>query len=147
MLSADISLIQLEAGELGTAPELFALNVSKQEGSHDPPRHAARPTMITLGPHERVHEYDGAYRCMACHSLWGAITGDPPMPKKCFPSRRRHVTRRITDRRQPDAVIEQGRSPESREASLMVAQICAGAIVALCVIGALLVWAGIVVLR
>lgn len=35
------------------------------------------------GPHARVFEYDGAYRCLDCGGLWGAVSGRPPVPKLC----------------------------------------------------------------
>jgi hypothetical protein len=29
------------------------------------------------GPHKNVYEYDGAFKCLDCHSTWGAISGSP----------------------------------------------------------------------
>ena len=77
--------------------------------------------MTAIGPHIQVHEYDGAYRCMACHELWGAITGNPPMPEKCVPTQRRQIARRTTDRRDDTA---QGRTQEQQIENEYAACIC-----------------------
>jgi hypothetical protein len=33
-----------------------------------------------FGPHKRVFEYDGAFKCLNCHSSWGALSGAPRTP-------------------------------------------------------------------
>lgn len=38
---------------------------------------------MNLPPHERVWEYDGAFKCFACQKSWGALPGRPKMPVKC----------------------------------------------------------------
>lgn len=35
-------------------------------------------------PHKNVTEYDGAFNCNDCHSRWGALPGEPQMPKECI---------------------------------------------------------------
>ena len=32
------------------------------------------------GPHKRVFEYDGAFKCLDCNSGWGALSGAPRTP-------------------------------------------------------------------
>lgn len=38
---------------------------------------------IDTDPHLKVFEYDGAFKCLACHREWGALPGKPSMPEEC----------------------------------------------------------------
>jgi hypothetical protein len=41
-------------------------------------------TMLKVENHKRVSEYDGAYKCLDCKSEWGALQGNPEMPRECL---------------------------------------------------------------
>lgn len=37
----------------------------------------------SVGPHRRMWEYDGAYKCLDCQAKWGVLDGQPSMPLIC----------------------------------------------------------------
>lgn len=55
----------------------------KKALAEDPPMPIQVIEEQDFGPHEKVFEYDGAFRCLRCHSAWGALPGKPKMPDLC----------------------------------------------------------------
>lgn len=48
------------------------------------PAATSDPSPAATTPHERVCEYDGAFRCLDCGAKWGALPGRPVMPALCL---------------------------------------------------------------
>ena len=40
--------------------------------------------MEEVGNHKRVYEYDGAFKCLDCQTMWGALPNRPKMPDECI---------------------------------------------------------------
>ena len=45
--------------------------------------YAQPPTKADEQAHKRVHEYDGAHKCLDCGAQWGALPGHPKEPEHC----------------------------------------------------------------
>jgi len=48
-----------------------------------PDRCGAGGMVSPKGPHQRVWEYDGAFKCMDCKAQWGCLGGNPQIPATC----------------------------------------------------------------
>lgn len=45
--------------------------------------HDGQPLGARAEVHQRVVEYDGAFRCLDCGAMWGAVPGRPTEPETC----------------------------------------------------------------
>ena len=53
------------------------------EGAGLPAEAPGGGMIAPVGPHKRVFEYDGSYKCLDCKGKWGAFDGRPSMPLAC----------------------------------------------------------------